>query len=129
MPISVRWEADHHIVIWEFEGAWTWEEYYEQRGSTNEAIRKRAHTVDMIVDMTRSQLLPKNLMTHASSAARQSPTNIGKTIFVGSNALLRAFFKMFSQIYGVFEPTKADNTHMVATLDEAYAILRQPKER
>lgn len=124
MPISTRWEDDNRIVIWEFQGVWTWDEYYNQRGAVNDAIRERDHIVHMIIDMTNSNLLPKNPLTHGTSAMRQAPTNIGTTVYVGSNTVLRAFFKMFSQIYGAVRSSKKLDMHMVATLDEAHALIK-----
>lgn len=126
MPVSVRFEADNHLVIWTFTGSWTWEDYYSNRDQVNQTITATEHAVNMIIDMTGSQLLPKNLMTHAGSAARRAPNNIGKTIFVGNNAILRVFFNMFSQLYGVMQAGKQMETHMVSSLEEAYQLLREP---
>lgn len=127
MPVSIRFEENNHIVVWVFEGAWKWEEYYEIRGTVNTTIASFDHPVDMIIDMTRSQLLPQNLMTHAGGAARSAPTNINMTIFVGSNAMLRAFFKMFSRLYTTIRPGKIQDIHIVPKLEDAYAILQQRK--
>jgi hypothetical protein len=124
MPVTIHYDIEHRIVIWEFEGAWTWEEYYAERDAVNTGVEAAAHRVDMIIDMTRSYLLPPNLMSHAGSAARNAPENIGKTVFVGSNAIVRAFFQMFSKLYGAFQTGKDLNFHMVITRDEAYAVLR-----
>lgn len=128
MPIATRWEDDNRIVIWEFQGEWTWDEYYNQRGAVNDTIRDRGHIVHMIIDMTDSSLLPKNPLTHATSAMRKAPTNIGTTVYVGSNTILRTFFKMFSQVYGAVLPSKKLDMHMVATLDEAYVLIRSQDE-
>lgn len=125
MAVSIRYEEEGRIVVWVFEGSWTWEEYYEKRDAVNAAVRASAHQVDMIIDMTKSKLLPKNLMSHARSAVRVAPPNIGKTVFVGSNAILHAFFKVFNRLYGVVQPNKEISYFMVTTLDEAYAILRR----
>lgn len=127
MPISVRFEDDDHIVVWEFVGKWTWEDYYDQRDDVNNKIEATPHTVDMIVDMTNGSLLPQSVLTHAGSAARKAPTNIGKIIIVGPSAFLRTFFNFFKRMYGIFQPQQEKNLHMVGTLDEAYAILRQLK--
>lgn len=123
MPVRIYYEEAKHLVIWEFEGAWTWEEYYDNRRLVNATLESVEHSVDMIINMTHSQLLPQNLMTHAGSAARNAPENIGKTIFVGSNAILRAFFRVFNQLYGVLASGRKLDFYMVATLEEAYALL------
>ncbi len=123
MPVTVQYDDSKRLVIWMFEGSWTWEEYYEKRGEVNHLIEVAGHRVDMIIDMTQSQLLPKNLMTHGGSAVRNAPDNIGKTIFVGSNTILRAFFRMFTQLYGALQSGKQMEYYMVASLDEAYVLL------
>lgn len=127
MPISVRFEDDNHIVVWEFDGKWTWEDYYSQRDTVNDKIQATPHTVDMIVDMTNGSLLPQSVLTHAGNAVRKSPTNIGIIVIVGPSNFLRTFFNFFKRMYGIFQPAQEKNLHMVGTLDEAYAILRQPK--
>jgi hypothetical protein len=128
MPVSVYYENDDQVVIWQFEGNWTWEEYYTQRNVVNQHIANSPHTVDMIIDMTRSKLLPSNLLTHAGSAARNAPANIGKTIFVGENAILKAFFAIFNQLYGVVQSGKDLNFQMVSTRDEAYTLLKTNRQ-
>lgn len=127
MPVSTRYENDDHLVVWEFQGNWTWEEYYEKRQTVNAFIGAAPHVVDMIIDMSHSKILPSNLLTHGGSAARNAPTNIGKTVFVGQNALLRTFFRIFSQLYGVVQSDKDLNYLMVATLEEAYDLLKTSK--
>lgn len=123
MPVSIRFENDNHIVVWEFEGTWTWEEYYDRRREANAVIELCNHPVDMIVDMTRSRILPQNAMSHAGKAVQMAPTNLRKTIFVGSNQFFRIFFRMFTQLYGALRPGGEMNYVMVATVAEAYASI------
>lgn len=124
MPVAIRFEDENRLVIWEFSGNWTWNEYYEQRNAVNATIEASPHIVNMIIDLTNSNILPTNVLSNARSATRTIPTNLGKTIFVGTNALLRSFFNMFKQVSGAVS-RKAGNYHMVATLDEAYALLKK----
>jgi hypothetical protein len=125
MPISVRFEEDNHIVVWVFEGKWTWADYYSQRDSVNDTIEAMDFSVDMIVDMTNGSILPQSVLTHAGSAARKAPQNLGMIVIVGPSAFLRTFFQFFKRMYGLFQPQQEKNLHMVATLDEAYIILRE----
>lgn len=129
MPVTIRHEDENRLVIWEFQGNWTWEDYYRHRDEVNTFIEKADHEVNMIIDMTRSNLLPKNLMSHASSASRHAPDNIGKTVFVGANAVLRTFFNMFKQVSGIVNPKQEMEYYMVPTLEKAYAIVRPKSER
>lgn len=123
MPVSIRFERDNHIVIWVFEGAWIWEEYYDRRHEANAVIELCDHPVDMIVDMTRSRFLPQNAMSHAGKSVQMAPSNLRKTIFVGSNQFFRIFFRMFTQLYGALRQGEEMSYVMVATIDEAYAII------
>jgi hypothetical protein len=125
MPISVRYEEDNHIVVWVFEGRWTWEDYYAQRDTVNDHIEALNHPIDMIVDMSNGSILPQSVLTHANSAARKAPENISIIVIVGPSAFLRTFFQFFKRMYGFFQPNKDKNLHMVATIEEAYKILHQ----
>lgn len=125
MPVTIRYENDCRLVVWVFQGNWAWEDYYEHRDSVNDAIEAAGHPVDMIIDMSSASLLPKNLMTHAGNAARKAPANLRRTIFVGSNAVMRTFFNVFSQLYGALPSGKTLDFEMVGTLEEAYAKIRQ----
>ncbi len=125
MPVSAHFEEDNHIVVWVFDGKWTWSDYYAIRNAVNDKIEAMDFTVDMIVDLSNGSLLPQNVLTHAGSAARKAPQNLGMIVIVGPGAFLRTFFQFFKRTYGIFQPQQEKNLHMVATLDEAYAILQQ----
>jgi len=125
MPISVRFEDDNHLVIWTFEGRWIWDDYYSQRDTINQKIEQIPHLVNMIVDITNGSLLPQNVLSHTGTAVRKAPHNLGIIVIVGPNLALRTFFQFFKRMYGMFQPNQEKNLHMVATLEEAHAILRQ----
>ena len=125
MPISVRFEDDNHLVIWEFEGKWTWNDYYSKRDAVNQKIEETEHPVDMIVDISKGSVLPQNVLSHTGSAVRKAPQNIGIIVIIGPNLVLRTFFQFFKRMYGIFQPDQEKNLHMVATLEEAHTILRQ----
>jgi hypothetical protein len=126
MPVSVKWDNDDKTIIcWVFEGNWTWEEYYDQRNAANAEIASAGHRVDMIVDMRTSKILPSGAMTHGKNAIASTPPNLGITVFVGLNTVLRVFYNMFSSLYGRLLSDKQLDTVIVATLDEAYTIIQQ----
>ncbi len=123
MAVHIRYENDNHLVVWIFEGKWTWDEYYQHRSEVNARIAQTEGRVDMIIDMTKGDLLPQNLMAHAGQAALKSPPNMGKIIFVGSNRILHAFFNVFRRLYDAVQSDKETDLIMVRTIDEAYTIL------
>ena len=126
MPVRAEWGNNSKTIMrWTFEGAWKWEEYYNLRSSTNRQISDEKHNVDLIVDLTKSSTLPSGILTHGKNAVSVTPTNIGMTILVGANPVLRAFYKMFSSLYRNLIASKELDMVMVETLDEAYLLLSQ----
>lgn len=125
MPIYVKFENTDYLVVWTFEGKWAWEDYYSQRDAVNAKIESSLHRVDMIVDMTNGSMLPQNVLSHAGSAVRKAPNNIGTIIIVGPSAFLRTFFSFFKRMYGMLNPQQEQHLHMVATLGEAHEILNK----
>jgi hypothetical protein len=127
MPVSVKWDNDEQTIMrWVFEGNWTWEEYYTNRDAANAQVSEKGHRVDMIVDMRNSKTLPSGAMTHGKNAVSSAtPDNLGVTVFVGVNPVLRTFYSMFSQLYSRLLSNKHLDTVMVATLEEAYEIIKQ----
>jgi hypothetical protein len=124
MPVSTRWDNDQkNIMLWVFEGRWTWNDYYECRDDVNADIAAMTHTVHIIVDMRTSNTLPNSVITHGHSAVSQPPRNLGLTVIVGVNPVLRAFYGMFSRLYTSLLVQKRVEMHMVRTIEEAYALI------
>ncbi len=124
MAVSAKWDdADETIMRWTFEGACTWEEYYQARTSINQQIHAKKHTVDILVDLRTCTLLPGGVLMHARNAVLTAPNNIGLTAMVTINPVLRAFFNMFSNLYRGLIHSNHITMIMVATMEEAYAAL------
>lgn len=123
MPVSAEWNDNTQTIMrWTFTGKWTWDEYYLCRKSINDDICGVGHVVDLIVDMREGSMLPANAMTHARSAVDSAPDNIGVTVVVGTNAMLRIFYNMFSKLYNTIA-AKDTNIRVVATLDDAFDLI------
>jgi hypothetical protein len=126
MTVRAAWDNPQKTIMrWTFEGAWTWDEYYKLRVSTNQQIAAEQHTVDLIVDLSTSKALPSGILTHGKNAVSVTPKNIGITVLVGANPVLNAFYKMFSSLYGTLIRSKKLDMVMVTTLDAAYKLLKE----
>jgi hypothetical protein len=124
MTVYAEWDnADKTIMRWTFEGDWTWEEYYDARKTTNQEISAQKHPVDLIVDLRTSGTLPSGVLMHARNSVYIAPDNIGLTVYVGINPVMRAFYNMFRNLYRGLIHSKRLDMMMVATLDDAYAAL------
>lgn len=125
MPVSVQWADDEKsIMLWVFEGHWTWDDYYGIRDAANKQVSEVGYEVDLIIDMSGSSALPSGVLTHARSAFSASPSNIGFTVFVGLSPVLRSFYTMFSKLYHWMLSQKKLEMVMVATRDEAYEFIK-----
>ena len=58
MPISVQWDnPDKTLLRWNFEGKWTWDDYYaamEQNNALLDSIQSKA---DLLIDMQQTNIV------------------------------------------------------------------------
>jgi hypothetical protein len=79
--------------------------------------------------LSKSKALPSGLLTHGRNAVSTTPPNIGVTVLVGANSVLRAFYTMFSSLYRALIASKELDMVMVNTHDEAYKLLAERRAK
>lgn len=126
MSVSAWWDNDEQTIVrYDFEGHWTWEEFYPVYEQAIAMERGVPHRVDVILNMLKSQNIPISILTHARSIARKQPGNLGISVIVTTNAailsLYRAGIKIDSGIAHYFAAT--------TTLDDAYRIINEAREK
>jgi hypothetical protein len=130
MPVHAAWDnAEKTVMRWTFEGAWKWDEYYTLRAETNQKIAAETHAVDLIVDLSKSNALPDGILTHGRNAVVATPPNIGVTVLVGANPVLRSFYKMFSNLYRTLISSKELDMVMANTVEDAYKLLAERRAK
>lgn len=114
MGINVKWDdPDHSIVHMEIKGAWTLEEYLFSADEVLQMVTSSPHDCYLIVDMTRSNAMPMNIMPHIRSAGRRIPIKgIALTGLPKIAVMLASFFRS-GQREG------APTTIWATTLDDA----------
>ncbi len=124
MPILYQWNSDaKDLVIVTFDGAWTWDDFYQHIHEVHNDIKTVPHTVDMLLWHKQLQRLEKRLM-HFNEAARLQPTNVGKVIALippsesRVTSILMTLAKVVRRIY----PSKSSVT-ITTSLKEAEKIL------
>ena len=124
MNIEVRWDDEQKSIIrWTFPKQWTWDEFYSALQGSRAMVRGENHIVDVIVDMTVSELFPRNLLTQGQVTMQTSSLNIGIIVVVGWNPLLRTAFNSFQRVYRSSFNTAAREMFIVGMEAKAYQII------
>jgi hypothetical protein len=122
MSIIVQWDNDEKTIVrQEYQGVWTWDDYFTALHESDELVASVEHCVDVIVNM-RPGILPKNgaAMSNARSAMRSGPPNRGLVVIV-TNPFIRALLNVFLKIDRQFAPMVAG----VDSIEQARALIAQ----
>src|SRR5690349_10451508 len=123
MNIDVKWDDEkHHIIRWTFPKQWTWDEFYSALQTSRTMVRLENHVVDVIVDMTISELFPRNLLTQGQVTMQTTSLNVGIIVVIGWNPLLRTAFNSFQRVYRSNFNHSAREMHIVSIEAKAYQI-------
>ena len=123
MSIKVDWvNQERSIVGYIVKDSWTsleMEAAIEQSFILSETVE---HTVDVIVDMRRSQSIPDDALLLFKNALKVLPQNRGKILIVATDDMTKTFFKMLKLVGG--EPAK--KISVVDAPREAIEIIESP---
>ena len=130
MNIEVRWDDDKkHIIRWTFPKQWTWDDFYTALQASRTFVRQENHIVDVIVDMTVSELFPRNLLTQGQVTMQTTSLNIGIIVVVGWNPLLRTAFNSFQRVYRSNFNHAAKEMYIVGMEAKAYQIINESRAK
>jgi hypothetical protein len=124
MSVQVRWDNEQKTVIfYEFDGKWTWDEFYPAFEQARTMLAEVAHIVDFICVFERvgGYFMPLNLLFHIRKIYTNAPPNIGVTLLVGHFSELGVIYNMIKRVY----PLIAERYVIASTLDEARMVLRE----
>ena len=119
MPIQVEWDGDEkRLIRWNFVGRWTARELRETIEKSNELIGAQDHVVNHIIDFSKAEGMPANLINETRHAVEQMPKNLGQVVFIAEGIAIKVLgqaFQRFSWYSG--------NIHLVHSDAEALAYL------
>jgi hypothetical protein len=122
MPISVRWnEAEKRIVIQEFVGKWSLEEYYESAQIVVDEVKSQSHIVHIIGDLRNSASIPPGILGARSFLERTTPPNRGLIVVVGANSLLM----MLIDIVRPVAPRFVNNLYFSSSPEDAFRLIAE----
>jgi hypothetical protein len=126
MAIQVAWgNLERTVVLYSFDGAWTWQEFYAAIDIARRLARTVNHPVKEIVDMTNADDIPSfvtvplNAMNNMKMLIHNMHSNECEVFVVGIKPLVKALWETFR---AVSSPRLATNVCFVKTLDDAYRL-------
>lgn len=123
MKVQVQWDNDaKNIVRYKFEQGWAWNDLHQALDDAGELINTVSHQVDVIMDISSANLVPKGALSQINRAyANPKPPNIGITVIVAPNSFMSAMVSMAKKIWG----NKTEwQLEFVNTIGEAYQIIK-----
>lgn len=126
MGIRIEWgDADKTIIHHVFDGHWTIEDYYNLINEHHKLLTALDHGVAVVNDLRLSGPIPAGIGSAVKYAARKAPPNEEIKILVGGDRSIKTLIDLINMTAG------ADVTELiyVATMEEAYAIIRQNRVR
>jgi hypothetical protein len=124
MSVQVHWDnTDKTVIRYDFEGKWTWDEFYAAFEQARSMIAGIPHVVDFIcvIQQVSGFFMPLNLLFHIRKIYTDVPSNVGITILAGPPSELIAIYSMIKRAY----PMIAVRYAVAPTLEQARIVLRQ----
>jgi hypothetical protein len=85
MPVHVRWyDAENHILYYNFQGDWTWDEYFTALAEGRALMRSVDHNVCLLNDMRQATHIPSGFMSKAQTVVGSRPDNTGRVVFIAT---------------------------------------------
>ncbi len=120
MPLNVSWgNEEHTYTIFEFVGKWTWEEYHNAVKEGYELTKDIPHMVNILLDISKSNLFPSNMLSHFGSSMQHPPREFDLAVVVSQSGFVNAIAGIIDSLYG----KKGAKFKVVKTLEEGRALL------
>jgi hypothetical protein len=125
MAIITQWDNDEKTIVrHDFQGRWTWEEFFAADRRASELVDSVTHRVDIISNM-REGIMPREAaLANARSVIHRLKSNIG-VIVVVVNPLLAVTTTVFKKVDKDFDRVvRAANS-----LQDARQLIRQERAK
>ncbi len=126
MPIHIHWDDDDKTILrHDFEGQWTWDEYFDLMRSRNAYMSSVDHRVDVIANM-KPGIMPTTgfALSSAKTSLRSIPPNHGIFVIV-INTVVGTMLDVFKQ----FDRETAMILYAAKSLEEAREIIQQERKK
>ncbi len=125
MPIHINWDDEEKTILrHDFEGEWTWGDFFELMRSRNAYMSSVNHRVDVIANMKPGIMPIGFALSSAKTSLRSVPPNHGIFVIV-VNAVVDTMLDIFKQ----FDREKAMILRAANSVEEAREIIRQERKK
>ncbi|MGJ3239538.1 MAG: hypothetical protein ACFE0Q_12585 [Anaerolineae bacterium] len=127
MPITISWleQSEQPIVIYQYQGYWTWQEWMN---ATQQffAAYSTIPPCSMIGDHRHSPHMPIGMLDMMKLINDQGiPGSIEKIVLISPSQVFLYFFKLATHLY----PQLAQRYYFCDTFEEALAYIKQGQDR
>jgi hypothetical protein len=126
MTITTHWYNEaQSIVLTEFDGKWSWDDFHDAVHEAHELIASVPHTVDLVM-FHKVDPPVGNPMMHFHRAMEDQPNNIGQVIIVNPkiSPAGKKFMSILANVLGKWFPSKRQ-VLIVDSLDDATTLVIQ----
>lgn len=121
MPISIHWDNEEKTTLrWDFEGRWTWIEFYEAIEEDYALREETDHKINSVIYLGNSSTIPSGAPSQFHRLAKWSHPRAGKTVIVGANR----FVEILVQIFSTVQRDIGKRIVMAKSLEEARELLK-----
>jgi hypothetical protein len=122
MPIQLFWDNDDKtILIQQYEGRWTVEDYYGLVDDFSVKCAEVPHTVHVIANLIGSSMPPGQMLSGIQYALKKYPPNTGVLVYVKMNRVMNMFLELARQL----SPRFAQFVYAADTLEEARQLIAE----
>lgn len=130
MSISVTWDNEAKTIVrFEYEGKWTWEDFYEKIDAANKMMDTVESPCVSIIDMQKSHFLPSGAALHIRNVIRKSMShnNSGISVFLDADVIVKAMIEVLRKSY----PDILENTEWLyaKTLEQARTMAQEQVDK
>jgi hypothetical protein len=119
--ITLTWaDSEKNLLIWEFGQRWSATDFMTACQTSKQMKSSVTHSVDVVMDLSKSQFYPMNLMSLMRTAMRTRCHNTGKVMLVSESNLWSRLYQHVKKIY----PKDVVQVEFVSSLTMAMKNLR-----
>lgn len=124
MPIDIHWaDTSKTILCYTFLSCSNWEDFHEANKLCWQMIENAKHPVDIILDVSQVDHIPRNTHIHIPNTLKSTPENLNSIIFVGLNAYTRSVKTAMQRLF----PHKFNQWRIAWTHDEAMRMIKDTR--
>jgi hypothetical protein len=99
MSIQVEWDNEAKtIVLWTFDGRWTWGEYDEALDQALKLLSSVKHPVDFLYDVRHMSIIPADVITRFKAKYLAIPKDARLFLVVGVDPYLQLLWDTFTEL-------------------------------